>query len=211
MKTYLLSENIMKIEKKIEERILFLKKKHEKEEEENYNTITIKKRNNQEIAEEINKKNIIKEKEMNKLKDLLIKTSDEKEIKRKLLSFELKNLKPKKKNMKLMEYKKEAKKILEKYQWKAGGYNLDDIEWNIHTIESTEYDVKDNEILLENTIISNNLNENEERYLHLITKRLNNISTNIRAKLRYKKTKDSIYYILIWCTDIKKQKVKIGL
>jgi low affinity Fe/Cu permease len=33
----------MKIEKKIEERILFLKKKHEKEEEENYNTITIKK------------------------------------------------------------------------------------------------------------------------------------------------------------------------
>ncbi|QKF93781.1 hypothetical protein QKU48_gp0323 [Fadolivirus algeromassiliense] len=138
------------------------------------------------------------------MKHVVLKCLDQNKIKQLLLSYELDNYKMKsKKNMTFEEFKNEAVKILLRYQNKAGGFLLEDINWEIYDPGSLEYDVKNNEMLFVNTLDKSDIDDEETYYyLKKIVKKLNMIGENFNVELRQLfEEGDKIAKILLWVTN----------
>lgn len=135
------------------------------------------------------------------LKYILPKYLNPTDIRRILLDFELKYYKPPKpKNpISIPEFLKYAKYIFTRYQGKAGGYLLEDLEWAVYAEGDSKYDVNPNELVLENTMDISDYSNNElEDYLDNISVLLESLGTNIRTKVTYKEREsDRIIYVLI--------------
>lgn len=145
------------------------------------------------------------------MKIIVLKCLDQNSIKKILLSFELENYQELPvENMSLTDFTIKAQKILQRYQCRAGGFNVEDIEWIIHKVGSIDHEVMDNEILFVNTIAVCDEEDDElEEYLNNIIKRLNSIAKNIIVEIREDRGKRN-NHLLIWATDIS-QEVVVGL
>ena len=139
------------------------------------------------------------EKEM---QTILMKCLDVGKIKSLLLQYELENYEEKaKKRLSLSEFKNKAEQIFTRYQCRAGGFLIEDTEWSVHDSKSTHYDVKENELVFENTVNMIDLaNDDVDDYLYFIIKRLETIAENIEVELR-QQVKHKTVYLLIWATD----------
>lgn len=129
-------------------------------------------------------------------------------IKKSIMSYEFINLKIKPIKMSLYECVKIGEKIINKYQCKAGGFDIEDEKWIMHKIDSEEYNVKENEILLENTICEYNFKNNEtQKYLKKLLEIFNSIATNIVVTLDHivLEEDDDISILLIWFVDKSKK------
>ena len=117
-------------------------------------------------------------------------------------------------NMTLDAFIKHAYYILNRYQSKAGGFLMEDIEWTLFTNDTTKYDVHENEILFENTISLCDFEDMETmEFLHKLEKRLGYVAKNIKINLRsHIDEKNKLVYILLWAVDqnMKHEKV-LGL
>lgn len=125
-------------------------------------------------------------------------------VKKNILAFELKNYVPVNEiTLSLDQYKGEAFKVFHRYQCKAGGFNLEDNEWILYDKSTPKYDVKQNELLFENTIsFVDEYDDDIEEFLYYLIKRLSSIAKNISADLRYRQNDNSkVLSILIWITD----------
>ena len=161
-----------------------------------------KKKNDKKIANYLNE-NFNKMDEI-ELKNILLKCLDIQQIKSLLLNFELKNYKEKPlKQLPLNEFLKKALKLINRYHWKAGGFLFEDNEWLIYKSDSLKYEIKENELLLENTIDYSDLNDNlNDKYLKKLINRLSLIAENIKVELRQRTNeKSKTINILIWITD----------
>jgi len=141
------------------------------------------------------------------MKTIALKCLDINEIKKTLLFFELQNYICTPKQMSLSEFKNETMIIFNKYQSKAGGFLLEDNEWLIHDNTSSRHEVKENELLFENTINAHDMDDGETNtYLKYLIKRLNSLSKNIDVELRQKDNDNSkMISLLIWAVDRNKK------
>jgi len=184
---------------------------HQIEQCKNYNNKvhTMKEDNKTELADYIHTNyNTMDEIEM---KTIALKCLDQNSIRKILLSFELENYQEQPvENMSLTDFTIKARKILQRYQCRAGGFNIEDTEWIVHQAGSIDHEVMDNEILFVNTIAVCDEEDDElEEYLNNIIKRLNSIATNITVEIREDRGKRN-NHLLIWATDTT-QEVVIGL
>jgi hypothetical protein len=143
-------------------------------------------------------------------KDELIKFSNicssEKEHKSKLLAYELKYYREKTRSMTLDQFKDKAIKILTRYQSKAGGFKLEDLDWSIYTIDNSdeEHTIMENELLFENTMCKCDEDDSEtNKYLTLIVDQLKSLSDDIEIELRFN-YEDNLIWVWIWITYLKK-------
>jgi len=149
---------------------------------------------------------------------LLQNILDEKHIDRLLLEHELSTRKIQKNNRKLdlETFKKEAIEIFNRYQGKAGGFLIEDLEWTIYEKNDIvscldDCDVKENELLFLNTIKGVDFDNLEnELYLDKIVQLLKNLCSNIKVQFRFREGKKDIFYLLIWAND-KNIKNTVGL
>jgi hypothetical protein len=121
----------------------------------------------------------------------------------KVLMLELENFRPINliKNMPINNFKNEAMGILFKYQHKAGGKLLENIDWVCYSHGNKMNNVMENELLLENSLSKCDEEDDDTfYYLELLVNRLNLISSNIDCELRYN-DRNSVILIWIWCTD----------
>ena len=134
---------------------------------------------------------------------LLLKCLGVNDIKKNLLAFEFKHYKRKTvPTMTLDHFEKIAFEIINRYQWKAGGYYIEDQEWTVHRPGSSEYDVKKNELLFENTIDKFDLDSEElDEFLSTLKEHLNSVAENITTDVRYKNELKKIIRILLWFED----------
>lgn len=139
----------------------------------------------------------------------------EKEYRRQILAFELKYYKGKPQSMSLTEFRDAAQSILDRYQSKAGGNLIEDLDWTFYTSEDNVEGrvVMENELLIENSIPRCDAEENETNYyLEAIVEQLRQLSDDIKIDLRFNDDHD-ITWIWIWCTHKKMGSTvpKIGL
>ncbi len=140
--------------------------------------------------------------EIDEMKKIVLVCMHPNEIKSKLLHFELKYFEEEKKPMDLEEFKKQTISILQRYQSKAGGFRMEDIDWTLHTSNSDIYDMEENEILFENSINKcDYLDAETNSFLRLLIKRLSSLTDDIMVELRFVESEeDNLYWILLWCT-----------
>ena len=136
-------------------------------------------------------------------KTILAKCMSVNRVNKELLEFELQHYKQKPQEMTLNKFKKCALKIFDRYQWRAGGFLIEDREWTVHTDTSKHYDVRQGELLFVNSVSNADEDDNEtSTYLKRLLHLLNTLCANIKVELRYQHPKkDGIDWILIWCTD----------
>jgi hypothetical protein len=153
--------------------------------------------------------------DINMLRNLAITCMSDKRVKHILLAHELNYLKVEPKQMNLTDFGRCAKSILDRYQCKAGGFLIEDMEWTLHTYKSKEHNIKKHELVFENSVDKLDIDVDDTQiYLDQIERRLNKISTNISVTIHYKTSKsDKLVWILIWCVDkqLKKINPKIKL
>lgn len=125
-----------------------------------------------------------------------------KEMDKIILWHEMKTLRYDGAMMTMEDFVKTAKKILLRYQSKAGGFYFDDIQWKVYTKSSKKYDLYENQIFLENTIhIDYAHNAETTKYLTHLTKIMQSIAKNIKVKLiGYLKERDRIFVYVFQCT-----------
>lgn len=122
-----------------------------------------------------------------------------------ILKYEFTNRRMEPKDMDMNTFIKEARKLIYRYQNKAGGYNIEDIDWllykpNSDTNRHKRYELKDDEIILENSITLNNLyQEDDKEYVDRLTELLNSLSDNIDVRKYIIETKDDVAWIIIKC------------
>ena len=150
------------------------------------------------------------------IRNTVLNCMDKNEMKRILLLFELKhynpNLSPKK--MSLNEFKLIALDLFDRYQCKAGGFKVEDNKWLVHDSTSIRHQVRENELLFENTInICDDDDEETSKYFKYILKRLNDIASNINVELRQlTQHRQKVITLMIWAKDKDlKNKSLIGL
>lgn len=134
---------------------------------------------------------------------MLLKCFGINEIKKNLLRFELIHYSDQNnKDMTLEEFEKKALKIINRYQWKAGGFLIEDCEWIIHKVDSPRYDVKENELVFENTLDISDIKDDEtDFFIKKLVNQLSSLSTNIIVEYSQKYKKTKIVKLLIWATD----------
>ena len=114
--------------------------------------------------------------------------TNEKEHKRRLLTFELKYYKCEPVSMTLLEFKKRAFAILNRYQSKAGGNRIEDLDWTVYTSDDDVEGrvVMENELLFENSICKCDVDDPDtNKYLNYIVKRLTLLSNDIDVEIRF--------------------------
>ena len=150
--------------------------------------------------------------EPNTMKDTLLKCMTIKQMKKILYEYELKYYKLKDQGTSsLEEFKEQAEKIIKRYQWKGGGYYIEDIEWTVYTHATSDgfqnnstYTVKDNQILFENSVHNLNAHDNDTiNYMNRLVSRLNNLASNIEVEYEFYNNDEikDITWILLWGTD----------
>lgn len=143
----------------------------------------------------------------------LSKCYSEQKLDSELLAYELKHL-----NMSTVDYvgihefEKVAKTLLKRYQWKAGGFYIEDIDWISHK-KGSKYVLGKNQLVLENTIDTVDFHsETFTDFMKKIGNKLNNIAQNISVSIKYDISKtDSLTWIIIKCSDNTKKEKKIEL
>lgn len=134
------------------------------------------------------------------------------QLKSKLLLFELEHYKETSVTCDLNKFKDKALSILKRYQYKAGGELIEDIDWVIHLDTSDQFNVLKNEILFVNTLPIYDYKDDVLYYMELIKNRLDDISSNIDVKLKFKKdNSNKIYWIILKCIDYNVKEPSIGL
>jgi hypothetical protein len=144
---------------------------------------------------------------------LASKCISEKKIDMELLKFELKYLPVTTVNyMELDDFKLAAKALLKKYQWKAGGYYIEDIDWITHK-KGSKYSLGANQLVLENTIDTSDCHSEEfVNFMKKILNILNNMANNIDVRIKYETSKtDSLTWIIIKCSDNTRNEKKVEL
>lgn len=149
------------------------------------------------------------------LKQCLMKCITEKEMRRIILNYELQHYTTDPvDNMEFFDFCAKSKQIFDRYQGKAGGFHIED-EWNVHTYESEEHNVKNYEVMFENSIENYFVDDGEtENYLFHIDRILNGLANNINVEIRFREdTKFKITWIYIWAINknIKKKTPKISI
>jgi hypothetical protein len=147
----------------------------------------------------------LKKMHLEEKKLFIFKCLDEKNINLILLKFELDNFCPETvKNMEFTNFIKIAKKYINRYQYDAGGFLIEDKIWNLYTSESEEYNLEEKEIIFENSLFETNLNDSETiEFIEKLTNLLNKISDNIEVtKELVQSKKESLVWILLRCKKI---------
>jgi hypothetical protein len=155
--------------------------------------------NDAELAEFISKNfHSMSEEEM---KHVALKCLNENGLKGILLEYEMKNLQIKPIQMQFKQFVRNANKILNRYQCKAGGFLFGNEKWKIHDYTSKKYYVKENEICFENSISVDFMVDSETiSYLQNILKILNSIAVNISVSCHEKfSNRDKIFWIIFKC------------
>jgi len=136
------------------------------------------------------------------LQTMYAQCATEKEYKQKLLAFELKYYKHSPRSMSINEFKDAAYAVFNRYQSKGGGNLIEDMDWDVFTVENdTTGKVKSNEILFENSVPRCDADEdNTMRYLRHIVKQLRSLSDDYKIELRFRDDHD-ITWIWIWCVN----------
>ncbi len=127
--------------------------------------------------------------------------------KRFLLEYELKNYKETPCDvMTLQEFSEKASSILKRYSWRAGGFLLEDRIWTKYEHGAEGFEIKENEIVFQNSVDKGDLENFETRiFLRRIVNRLNGICPNIKVKLEHKLF-NSIIWLMLWVVDNKDKK-----
>lgn len=116
-------------------------------------------------------------------KNMLKQIYNLKQIDRELLKFELKHYTPNTKFNTLSEMVDYTKKCLQRYQWKAGGFYIEDSEWEDHDENSTQFSVKKNEYMLLNSVDKKDAYElNLKKFLLLLEKHLDKASDKYKVR-----------------------------
>ena len=168
--------------------------------------------NRAELAKNICSKNL-RNIEYNEKNMLLSKCISDKKMDIELLKFELKYLPVNKvDHMEINNFKSVAKTLLKKYQWKAGGYHIEDIDWIVHK-KGSKYSLSENQLVLENTIDTMDCHSEEFiNFMKKIHNILDNTAKNIDVRIKYETSKtDSLTWIIIKCSDNTKKEKKIEL
>ena len=129
----------------------------------------------------------------------------ENEYRRKLLAYELKYFRREPKEMTLDEFKDAAFDVFNRYQSKAGGKLIEDIDWIVYTSDDDAPGrvVMKNELLFENSIPKcDSEDKDTNKYLKLIVEQLRSLCTDVKVDLRFKDD-HKITFIWIWCTHKK--------
>ena len=148
------------------------------------------------------------------IKNIAIQCMDINDAKHILLDYELTHYKDTPKIMTLDEFSKTALTILNRFQGKAGGFLIEDLQWTLYTTTTKKYEIHSNEILFENTLNICDYDDHEtECFLNKIVRRLGSITSNITIDLRFHKdVKKKIVYVLIWAIDESiKDDIVVGL
>lgn len=137
---------------------------------------------------------------------LACKILSEKQVKQILLNYELVNyVNHKKRNMTLDDFIKYFNNTIDKFQWKSGGFHLEDRQWYVYTYGSQEHtleNLKENQVLFENSVDLLDANDLEtQNYLENLTKYLSNASDNIELDFKCSnKFSKSILFVQIIAT-----------
>lgn len=108
-------------------------------------------------------------------------------------------------HMSLQTVAQKVIELLQRYQWRAGGYKIEDPQWSLYAHTSKDRHVEENEILLENTIDRDfSMDLETLDFLNKIVRLANQLAHNIYCELRFKDVReDRLSYIYIWlCDDI---------
>ncbi|AYV76957.1 MAG: hypothetical protein Barrevirus5_16 [Barrevirus sp.] len=135
--------------------------------------------------------------------NLLLKCLTDCQIKAQLLRYELINLvREPVQELTLVEFEKVAIPLINRYHWKAGGYKLEDSEWLIHRHDSEIHDIRENELLFENTVARADVDDDELKiYLDHLVRQLSSLSQNIEAEYKIKNKRSRTVTVLIWFID----------
>ena len=151
----------------------------------------------------------------NNRKQYLLNCMTKIDIERELLRYELFNLNNKEdKYDELESFISFSKKVLLRYQWKAGGFDIEDDEWELYRTNFKDYIVNENCAYFENTVDIHIAKEPEtDIFMNNIVRILNNASSVIRVEyLKNTDKKNSIIWIYLKISDITKiNKPPIGL
>ncbi len=135
---------------------------------------------------------------------ILIKVLSEQQIDSYLLKYEFFNYDhtpQTPKSLTLNQFKIISTKLLNRYQSIAGGFTIEDNNWTFHDKNSTKFNIKSNELLLENTVCECDMLDDETNQFII---RLNDIfkclSTNLKIEFNIKQEKKLIR-LLIWIVD----------
>lgn len=136
------------------------------------------------------------------MKTWVVKCLTPNQMKKILLQHELNYYTARKQNMDLKQFCVDAQKILDRYQYRAGGFQFEDSKWLLHDYTSKQYHILQNEIVFENTVCKDDIKNPEIiNFIGLLLKQLNNISNYVNVKLHwYYAKRDMIYYALLKCT-----------
>lgn len=146
-------------------------------------------------------------------KKLLDDCFSEKKLDSELLTFELKYLHSYPVSyMEINEFEQVAKSVLQRYQWKVGGYYIEDLDWISHR-KGSKYVLGNNQLVLENTIDTMDYqSSNFIEFMKKILVKLSNLAENISVDIKYDISKtDSLTWIIIKCTDNTRKEKKIEL
>lgn len=138
-----------------------------------------------------------------------------KKINKELLKYELYKLENKPvPEMSLKDAISQARKILQRYQGKVGGYDIEDSYWTSYKPgKQMKYHIKENQYLLENSVAKGCQSDREfNKFINRIVHRLNGLAENIRVKFKsVESKKDSIVWIALVFTDnsLKVRKIEL--
>jgi hypothetical protein len=92
----------------------------------------------------------------NLLNDIILKIFTPEKIERELLTFDLLNYKSDKKKENIKDSINICSEALKKYQYIVGGYSIEDNEWILADKNSHRFKVKENQIILYNSVNKKN-------------------------------------------------------
>ena len=134
---------------------------------------------------------------------LLQKVMTSTKVNNELLKFELKYYQPSPREMTLEEFKKKASRYLRRYQGKAGGFYIEDNDWELYDHTSEKYRLRKNKIVFENTIDIVDSRDNETiKFIKRVVNKLNRLCDNIDVSYDIiEANEDSLSRIYIECKD----------
>lgn len=133
----------------------------------------------------------------NDIKTLFDNIISENFIRHNLLKYELHNYIPLKKEMSMAELLDIIYNYIDRYQFKAGGFLLEDFKWKLYLPTDSKYNLLENQLLLENSTTEYGSYNNETKeYLDKLIQLINNTS-NIKSKYKFKYTNNIVWVIII--------------
>lgn len=133
---------------------------------------------------------------------------DELKLDADLLRFELYNLKvaPEEKTDDFNLLTQKITKIINRYQWKAGGFLYEDNEWTLYTKNNTKYELRDGEIIFDNSLKLLHKNDLET---YKFTRQIINIIKQLSDKFEVKMKSIVDYdYEMCWMIIMIKKKIE---